>query len=363
MINRQFFVSLLATAIICLGCEEGRKYFPHDSGITDIPAEPGGRGGERSGGLGGHGSPGDAGIGGSPSSIGGGGVSGAAGSTTALGGSGAGNAAGSLGTAGGPGGRTGSSGGQSGTPLGGSRGEAGYDGSSGGVAGGVGGAGGMTTACPGGLMSCNGACLDVTTSNLHCGQCGNSCASGEMCNHGKCLLRDGEPCAAPNSCSSGICNIFFRDEDGDGHGAPANSTGRCTTTAPPPGFVVIGDDCCDSGGDRTLAAKIHPGADFQSVSAGGLCGITWDYDCSNAVDLGPDFSTFGYCPYACSDHICQISTCAEVPRKQDPQASSVCGQSVFSCSYVYAGFPTPTCSEYMNGPSVGDPAYRFFTCR
>ena len=33
-----------------------------------------------------------------------------------------------------------------------------------------------------------------------------------------------------------------------------------------------------------IAKLIHPGADFQTTSAGGICNITWDYDCSGVVE-------------------------------------------------------------------------------
>jgi hypothetical protein len=46
-------------------------------------------------------------------------------------------------------------------------------------------------------------------------------------------------------------------------------------------------DCCDTATNIAVAKLIHPGADFQTTSAGGICGITWDYDCSGTVESNP----------------------------------------------------------------------------
>lgn len=381
MKDRWLVLGSLVVLLTSLRCEGGLKYQPMDGGTskggsagTTVTPRDGGAGMPPN--IGGGASDGFGGAGAASGPNEGGGAGGVAGGRGALAGSsGVGGASpetasgASTGRATGAGGDPASG---SGTSMGGTTpaaaGPAGVGGfaATGGAAsmGGMGATGGGTGAlCSEGLTSCSEECVDLAVSNVHCGQCGNPCSAAETCSHGKCLLRDGEPCGAGQSCYSGICNMFFRDEDGDGHGTPANSTGRCTISSPPAGYVAISDDCCDNGGNRAIAAKIHPGADFQSESAGGVCGITWDYNCNNVVDLGPDFSVFSYCPYACSVPLCQTSTCAASPRTADPQASDSCGRSVSSCSYGYAGFPTATCMQFNNGPSPGDPAYRLFTCR
>jgi hypothetical protein len=50
-------------------------------------------------------------------------------------------------------------------------------------------------------------------------------------------------------------------------------------------------DCCDNATNIAVAKLIHPGADFQTTSAGGVCGITWDYDCSGTVESDPQDCT------------------------------------------------------------------------
>jgi len=237
-----------------------------------------------------------------------------------------------------------------------------------GGAGGFAGAGGGTactsaSCCPLGRLSCGGLCVDPSVNDANCGDCGNTCATTQMCKSGKCALRDGQPCATSKDCASSACNIFFRDEDGDGYGSPTSSIGRCATPSAPAGYVTNSQDCCDNGGNLLIAAKIHPGAEFQSVSAGGLCGVGWDYDCNGAIDLGPDFDAFTYCQVPCSDPVCQQTVCQAEPRRQDPNAAAQCGVGVFQCNYFYAGFPTQSCEENQTAVPMSAPEFRYFTCR
>ena len=40
--------------------------------------------------------------------------------------------------------------------------------------------------CSGGLACCSGNCVDTCNSFYNCGECGNSCTRGEVCNRGFC---------------------------------------------------------------------------------------------------------------------------------------------------------------------------------
>jgi hypothetical protein len=95
-------------------------------------------------------------------------------------------------------------------------------------------------------------------------------------------LADGQPCSLPTNCVSQLCTAFYVDVDGDGYGT-GQAVGFCGTTAPV-GYAAQSGDCCDNATNLAVAKLIHPGADFQLTSAGGVCGITWDYDCSGAID-------------------------------------------------------------------------------
>jgi hypothetical protein len=74
---------------------------------------------------------------------------------------------------------------------------------------------------------CGGVCLDVQTSVEHCGECGNACGEGAVCNMGMCACGDsemdcdgvcsdpltsnencgwcGNPCAPGSTCKNGSC--------------------------------------------------------------------------------------------------------------------------------------------------------------
>ena len=119
------------------------------------------------------------------------------------------------------------------------------------------------------------------------GACSPACDATHVCAGGRCLLADA-------SLRDGIavrvrrrCKPFYKDVDGDGYGT-GQAVGFCALTAPPIGYAAQTGDCCDDAPNIALAKLIHPGADFQITSAGGICGITWDYDCSGRFEKGTD---------------------------------------------------------------------------
>lgn len=97
---------------------------------------------------------------------------------------------------------------------------------------------------------------------------------------------DPEVCERDEQCpGSGVCRHSFRDEDGDGYGKSTSSTGRCDGSVPA-GFSPVDGDCCDNGENLELAAKIYPGQPDYFAQPANVCGIDWDYDCSDEVDFG-----------------------------------------------------------------------------
>ena len=213
-----------------------------------------------------------AGSGGSDAGGDRGGVSGAPGASSAGGKGGAGGAGGGSGAAGVSAAGTGGAGGASGT--GGASGASGASG-----AGGTAGGGGA------GVVSGSG------------GSGGAAGAGG--------TVRDGQPCSLATDCISGTCSPFYVDVDGDGYGA-GQAIGFCGTT-PPIGYAAQSGDCCDSAPNLAVAKLIHPGADFQTTSAGGTCNITWDYDCSGAVESNPKTVACGQIYPACSTTIVSLA--------------------------------------------------------
>ena len=171
-------------------------------------------------------------------------------------------------------GGTGGVAGTAGAGAGGVAGSAGAGGP-GGVAGsaGAGGSGGVAgSAATGGSAGAGG------------GACNPTCDATHSCSGGRCLLAEAQPCLTASQCASGACNPFYQDIDGDGYGT-GQAVGFCTLTTPPIGYAAQTGDCCDDASNIALAKLIHPGAAFQSTTAGGICGgITWDYDCDGLVE-------------------------------------------------------------------------------
>ena len=113
--------------------------------------------------------------------------------------------------------------------------------------------------------------------------CSPACSSStQTCVGTSCLLNDGQSCSVASQCVSNKCTPFYVDQDGDGYGT-GQATGFCGTSAPV-GYAAQNGDCCDTATNIAVAKLIHPGAGFQTTSAGGVCNITWDYNCSGAVE-------------------------------------------------------------------------------
>ncbi len=187
--------------------------------------------------------------------------------------SGTGGAAGVTGAGGASGGA-----GAAGTVVAGTGGMAGVTGT-GGAAGetGTGGVAGVTGA--GGVAGITGTGGSPATCNPSCS------SSTQTCVGTKCLLNDGQSCSVASQCASNACTPFYVDQDGDGYGT-GQATGFCGTT-PPVGYSAQTGDCCDTATNIAVAKLIHPGAGYQTTSAGGVCNITWDYNCSGAIEARP----------------------------------------------------------------------------
>jgi len=182
------------------------------------------------------------------------------------------------------------SGGAGGTGGAGTAGRGGSSGA-GAVDGGMGGASGRGGSVAGatGVGAAGGVAGDGGTGGH--ATCNPACDATHVCSAGRCLLADAQQCVTGSQCASGTCNPFYADVDGDGFGT-GQPVGFCTLTTPPIGYAAQTGDCCDDAANIALAKLIHPGADFHATSAGGICGgITWDYNCSGAVESDPKFSS------------------------------------------------------------------------
>jgi hypothetical protein len=285
--------------------------------VKPAPDGGGGAGGGAAGsgtaGKGGTGQPG--GRGGSDAGGGSGGATtGTAGTGGAAGTDGTGRG-GQSGTDGARGGQNGAKGGTGGGAAGGTGGVA-----TGGIGGGAtGGTGGIATGgTGGGTVGCQPACDQMHT-----------------CVGTACLLNAGLQCTLAAQCASNTCTPFYQDLDGDGYGAGA-AAGFCGTTAPV-GYATKNGDCCDDPNHLSVAKLIHPNADFQMTSAGGVCNVTWDYDCSGKVDKSAPM--YGCDPTSAPPN-CRMTT--------GEYADSTCGMSVAGCG-CGTGTSGTTCSVFCQG--------------
>jgi hypothetical protein len=233
--------------------------------------------------------------------------------------SGSGGAGGEAGAAGEIGGRAGATAGESGAggSAAGAPGAAGAAGGVAGAAGGLAGAAGGFAGAAGGVAGAPGGFAGAAGSVAGAAG-GASGAAGATTGLGGAAgmsggLEDGQPCSLATNCASHACTGFYVDVDDDGYGT-GQAVGFCGTTAPV-GYASQSGDCCDSATNLAVAKLIHPGAGFQATSAGGVCGITWDYDCSGSIEHNLD--DFGSCkPYP---------DCSNVP---SAFPDSDCGQLV-----------------------------------
>jgi len=109
-----------------------------------------------------------------------------------------------------------------------------------------GGGDGGAPACDVGELECDGVCVRPDVDPMHCGGCGMSCASGEVCAGGTC-----EPaCDPPFTMCAGVC--VDTDTDPDHCGSCGNScpSGICVDgecqSATAGHLVVVGHDYRDS---------------------------------------------------------------------------------------------------------------------
>lgn len=275
------FLLVLPLAVTLLGCPT-RNIDGDNGGSGGSETQTGGHGGAVQTGSGTGGAPGVAGAGG------------AGGSVLA----GTGGMAGTTGAAGVPG--TGGVPGMGGAGTGGATGT-----------GGVVGTGGAT-GTGGSPVTCNPACSSST----------------QTCVGTTCLFNDGQSCSVASQCVSNKCTPFYVDQDGDGYGT-GQAAGFCGTT-PPVGYSAQTGDCCDTATNIAVAKLIHPSAGYQTTSAGGVCNITWDYNCSGAIERNA-----------------QMGVCAT-------------GTTYPTCATTYSDFPeadcggtvhASACSSENNGPA------------
>ena len=170
--------------------------------------------------------------------------------------------------------------------------------------------------------------------------CNPACSSTQICVGSKCLLEDGQPCSLSSQCATSTCTPFYLDADGDGYGA-GPAAGFCGT-ATPVGYASQNGDCCDDS-SHVIAKLIHPGAGFQTTSAGGVCNVTWDYDCDGMVETSQQQGM-------CSPASVYPDNCINVAQ---PYPENDCGTNVSPDACTAYPIPGGSCTAYPDPEEKG----------
>lgn len=176
--------------------------------------------------------------------------------------------------------------------------------------------------CPTGQTRCGGVCVDTSSSASHCGGCGKACVGAESCSAGTCSLK----CEFPNKNCSGKCvNIQFdANHCGDcGKVCPSGTkgTGNCTSGSCvltcDPGFGNC-DDIATNGCEVNYASSdAHCGSCFKACATTETC-LSGKCECKSGtakcgaacVDLTSSDTNCGLCGKTCAaNEACTSSTC------------------------------------------------------
>lgn len=119
------------------------------------------------------------------------------------------------------------------------------------------------TTCEAPTTLCDGACVDTSKSDAHCGECNKACADGETCVDSTCVT-GGEGCTSNDDCEPGEeCN-----EEGQCvpvAGEDCESDDECTEA----GEICVNGNCIE--GTRCTEETVEEDCGEGQVCVDGLC--------------------------------------------------------------------------------------------
>lgn len=170
--------------------------------------------------------------------------------------------------------------------------------------------------------SCNGTCVDLSTSSTNCGACGVSCGTG-YCSGGTCYGQVATCSSGLSSCNGECVNLL----------TSAVNCGECGEVCP------TGDSCvsgfCEAQSDCTTGyTQCSDGCQYLETSSTD-CG-----ECGNSCGTG-----------TCVSGVCQTSVTTSCTTCETTAESGTCASQVTSCE------DDAECSDYatcVSGCTAGD---------
>jgi hypothetical protein len=197
--------------------------------------------------------------------------------------------------------------------------------------------------CSDGSVACGDSCVHLASSAQNCGGCGNVCASGDICDRGRCHPA-AAGCSLPTSlCGSDCVDVASDEQHCGGCGNACPSTASCSGSicACPGSESVCGSECVDTQSDEQHCGSCGTACvSTQTCEAGAcacpggeqLCGqstlsvvdamVTTSAGVQTCVNTQTDAQHCGTCGNVCSGgQVCDTGTCA------CPTGQTLCGDS------------------------------------
>lgn len=170
------------------------------------------------------------------------------------------------------------------------------------------------------LTACKMAdeCVDLTSNDAHCGECGLSCGPGGSCQNGVCIC-SGEFESCADTCVDTNSDVDHCGECGsdcpdDISGAePICENGECTENCLDPEHEICGDICTDVDTDPNHCSDCY-------------------VECPNEIQGGEPVCIDGECDEICADPEEEICEEACVDLETDPDHCGMCNQACPSSS-------------------------------
>jgi len=214
-----------------------------------------------------------------------------------------------------------------------------------------------TMACPTGLSLCDGFCRDTRTDEVHCGRCGERCASTQVCLNSVCSEVSG--CTTPRQMCGAACVDTSSDEANcGGCGSPCPPGAACssgTCVCPAGATLCDAARCVDLRADRANCGACGRVCASGQICSAGVCVVTCGAgftNCSGACrDTATDWSHCGTCGRACAPG----ETCVAGACQIDCGAQTSCGRCtpLNGCGWCGATRSCVRINPTCTGPATG----------